>query len=166
MKLSKYLLHIFPEITAEAHCDIPCGVYDPTAAKIAAMTALRMVLQIGELKPPQGFPLKMDMDAMKALQNSMARRISVKEEHAALCKKELLILWTDFFKTEHLAKAPELHDMIWQAAKLCSVNKQEVSEEHARALVAAVDEIAKLFYEVKGVPERYAAYQTITDKLF
>ena len=103
---------------------------------------------------------------MKALANSMMRRIAVKEEHAALCKKELLILWADFFKPEHLQKFPQLHEVFWKAAKLCSQNKQEVNEHAARELVAAVDEIAKIFYEAKGVPERYDAYRTLTDKLF
>ncbi len=164
--LLNYILKVLPAVSAEAHCDIPCGIYDPTAAKIAAMTVLRMVLQINELHPPSGFPLNFDLAAMKAMANSMARRIAVKEEHAALCKKELLVLWTDFFKSEHLARVPQLHDMFWQAAKLCSKNKQEVSEEAARELVVAVDEIAHIFYEVKGVSERYEAYQTITEKMF
>ena len=166
MGLKKSFFNILPEIAAEAHCDIPCGIYEPTPAKIAAMTVLRMALQIGELTPPAGFPLKVDIAAMKALQNSMARRIAVKEQHAELCKRELLILWTDFFKPEHLEKFSALHDTFWKAAKLCSKNKQEASEDAARELVAAVDEIAKIFYEVKGAPERYAAYQAITDKLF
>ena len=166
MNMKNYFSKIILEITAEAHCDIPCGIYEPSAAKIAAMTVLRMVLQIGELHPPKGFPLNFDIAAMKVMANSMMRRIAVKEEHAALCKKELLILWTDFFKPEHAEKYPHLHDMFWKAAKLCSKNRQEVSEDAARQLVAAVDEVAKIFYEVKGVSERYAAYQTLTDKLF
>ncbi len=164
--LEKYLAKFFPILTAEAHCDIPCGIYEPTQAKIAAQTVLRMVLQIGELHPPTGFPLDFDLTAMKALANSMMRRIAVKEEHASLCKKEILTLWTDFFKPEHIQKAPHLHETVWKAAKLASRNKQEVSEEAARQLVLAVDEIAKMFYEAKGVPERYGVYQALTEKLF
>ena len=37
--------------TAEAHCDIPCGIYDPIAAKIAAQTVHKMVLRIQSLEP-------------------------------------------------------------------------------------------------------------------
>ena len=166
MEITKYLSKILPEVIAEAHCDIPCSIYEPTPAKIAAMTVLRMVLQINELQPPSGFPATIDIDAMKVLQNSLLRRIGVKEEHAQLCKKELLILWTDFFKPEHLEKFPKLHDIFWKAAKLCSKNKQEVNEDAARELAAKVDEIAKIFYEAKGAPERYEGYRTITDKLF
>lgn len=165
-KLFRHISKVFPEVGAEAHCDIPCGIYEPTPAKIAAMTVLRMTMQIGELHPPKGFPLNFDLAAMKQFANSMMRRIAVKEQHADLCKRELLILWTDFFKPEHLEKAPHLHDMFWKAAKLCSKNKQEVNEDAARELIAAVDEIARIFYAVKDVPERYAAYQAITDKLF
>jgi nickel superoxide dismutase len=115
-----------------------------------------------EIKPPAG----MEPEAIAPHANMIARRIAVKEQHAESCKRELLILWTDFFKPEHLEKHPELHNIFWKAAKLCSQNKQEVNEEAARELAAAVDEIAKIFYEVKGVPERYEAYQRITEKLF
>ena len=153
-------------IEADAHCDIPCGIYDPTAAKIAAKTVERMVMQIGELKPPEGFPQTFDPAAMKALQNMLIRRIKVKEDHAEQCKRELLILWTDFFKPEHLEKNPKLHDMFWKAAKLCSKNKQEINDAVAKELVAAVDEIAGIFYEAKGMPERYEAYKELTDKLW
>lgn len=162
MDIKNYFSKIIPEVTAEAHCDIPCGIYEPTAAKVAAMTVLRMVLQIGELQAPAG----MDAHAMSAHANMIARRIAVKEEHADAVKRELLTLWSDFFKPEHVEKFPRLHDIFWQAAKLASKNKQEVSEEAARQLVAAVDEIARMFYEAKGVPERYEAYKTLTDKLF
>jgi len=164
MNIAKYLSTLLPEVVAEAHCDIPCGIYEPTPAKITAMTVLRMVLQINELQPPQLPPT--DVAAMKAMANSMVRRIAVKEQHAEMCKRELLILWTDFFKPEHLQKFPQLHDIFWKAAKLCSKNKQEVSEDGARQLVATVDEIAKIFYESKAAPERYEAYLKLTDKLF
>lgn len=160
----KNLLKILKTVSAEAHCDIPCGIYDPTTAKLAAKTVQRMVLQMKELMPPQFPPT--DIMAMKSFANSFMRRVAVKEEHAQICKKELLILWTDFFKLEHLEKYPNLHDLFWKAAKLCSKNKQEVNEDAAVELVNAVDEIAKIFYEVKNASDRYEAYKTITDKVF
>ena len=153
---------MLPEVVAEAHCDIPCGIYEPTPAKIAAMTVLRMVMQIAEIKPPE----VMDAHGIGAHANMIARRIAVKEQHAETCKRELLILWTDFFKPEHLDKFPHLHDTFWKATKLASKNKQEVSEDAARELVSAVDGIAKTFYEIKDAPERYEAYKVLTDKLF
>jgi nickel superoxide dismutase len=75
--------------------------------------------------------------------------VMVKEEHAQICKKELLILWTDYFKLEHLEKFPDLHDKFWKAAKLCSKNKQSVDLKLAEELVKAVDEIAEIFAESK-----------------
>lgn len=161
-----FLSKILKEITAYAHCDIPCGIYDATPAKIAAMTVRRMVEQIGELQPPHIPPLPGDVLAMKDLANNLVRRIKVKEEHAETCKRELQILWSDFFKPEHLEKWPELHDKFWKALKLCSKNKQEVNKETAQQLVDAVDELAKIFYQAKGTPERFDAYKTITDKLY
>ena len=150
------------QITAQAHCDIPCQIYEPTPAKIAAKTVARMVQQLKELKMPQG----LDKNTILQYVNSVGRRIKNKEEHAELCKKELEILWSDFFKEEHLKKAPNLHELFWEAVKLCSQNKQEVNANAAQKLLDKVDEIAKIFYEVKGVPERFKAYQEITDKLY
>ncbi len=163
MNFKNYLLRILPSVTAEAHCDVPCGIYDPTPAKIAAKTVMRMVMQLQEFAPPQDFN---DTHTRLHYENGIARRIATKEEHAQKCKEELLILWTDFFKPEHLAKFPNLHELFWNAAKLCSKNKQDVDRESADKLVAAVDEIAKIFYEAKGDPGRYEAYKEITDTLF
>lgn len=162
-QLKSSVLNIIPEITAEAHCDIPCGIYDPTAAKVAAKTVQRMVMQIEELKMPQDMT---DTHATAAHANMLVRRIAVKEEHAQTCKRELLVLWTDFFKPEHLEKYPNLHDMFWKAAKLCSKNKQDIDRPSADALVAVVDEIANIFYEAKNDSARFGAYKQITDKLF
>lgn len=150
-------------IRAQAHCDIPCGVYDPTLAKIAAKTVARMIDQIEELAPPADMS---DKHAVASYSNNISRRIAVKETHAELCKRELSILWSDFFKPEHLTVHPNLHDMFWKAMKLCSKTKQDPHKEDAAALIAAVDEIARVFYEVKGAPERFDAYRTITDKLY
>ena len=156
------MIKIFPKIIAQAHCDIPCGIYEPTPAKIAAKTVLRMAEQLNELEMTD----HSDKNARLQYLNSVSRRISAKEEHAQLCKKELEILWSDFLKPEHLEKFPKLHENFWQAAKLCSKNKQEINIEAAKKLVEAVDEIAKIFYEVKNAPEKYEAYKTITDKLY
>ena len=156
------IMKFFPQITAQAHCDIPCGIYEPTPAKLAAKTVVRMVQQIKELELPKD----LDKDTIFQYINSVTRRIKTKEDHAELCKKELEILWSDFFKKEHLEKFANLHEIFWQAVKLCSRNKQEVNTDVAQKLVDAVDEIAKIFYEVKGVPERFKAYREITDQVF
>lgn len=124
-----------------AHCDVPCGIYDPRPAQIAAETVVKMVEKIEGL--PKSNPTAGD-------RNLFVRAVLTKEEHARRCKEELLILWTDFFKPEHLAMFPNLHETFWKAAKLCSRNKQEVSLEAAQELVAAVDEIAGMFAKAKA----------------
>ncbi|MEK7187870.1 MAG: superoxide dismutase, Ni [Patescibacteria group bacterium] len=159
-KLSKILL----SVTAEAHCDVPCGIYEPVQAKIAAKTIQRMVMQLKELKPSDHN--HNNLAAALEYTNAVTRRIATKEKHAQMCKDELSLLWSDFFKPEHLEKFPDLHNTFWQALKLCSKNKQFIDEEAAQKLIAAVDEIAKIFYEVKNDPDRYGSYQNITDKLF
>ena len=132
---------VFPATPVFAHCDIPCGIYDPKPAQIAAATVLKMVGKIEAL--PKENPTIQD-------RNSFVRMVSVKEEHSQLCKKELLILWTDFFKPEHLEQFPNLHDKFWQAAKLCSQNKQEVNNSAAQELVGVVDDIAEMFEKAKA----------------
>jgi len=90
---------------AHAHCDIPCGIYDPIAAKIAAQTVQKMVLRIQALEPvgPGGEPA-----ARQDYVNKIARYVTVKEEHAEIVKKELRILWADFFNPTHLEANPDL----------------------------------------------------------
>lgn len=150
-------------VVAHAHCDIPCGIYEPVVAKIAARTVARMIDQIQEIERPSGTSDKASLDAYL---QAISRRIAVKEAHAEACKRELETLWSDFFKPEHLEKSPDLHEKFWKAIKLASSCKQEISKDHAQELLKAVDEIARLFYEAKNVPDRYAAYQEITDNLY
>ena len=163
MNIKKRILNMLPVVSAEAHCDIPCGIYEPTPAKIAAKTVLRMTEQLNAFELPKNWD-----DARERLHylNGVNRRVAVKETHAEICKKELAILWSDFFKPEHIAKQPSIHELFWNAEKLCSKVKQDIDEEAAKKLVSAVDEIAKIFYEVKNVPERFDAYKILTDKLY
>src|SRR6267378_950853 len=88
-----------PTVIAHAHCDIPCGIYDPTPAKIAADTVAKMVEKIGAL----------DKNATDyTTRGNFVRMIGVKEQHAEIVKKELQILWSDYFKPEHVEKYPKL----------------------------------------------------------
>jgi nickel superoxide dismutase len=82
--------------------------------------------------------------------NTMSRYAAIKEEEAHKCKEELLVLWTDFFKPQHLQEHPDIHTVFWQAAKLCSACKVEVSSEHAQELMDAVEHIHNMFWKVKG----------------
>lgn len=137
----KFLTGILPQEIVYAHCDVPCGIYDPSPAQIAATTVLKMVQLIEEL--PKENPTVND-------RNKFVRCVLTKEEHAQKCKDEILILWTDYFKEENLAKFPNLHETFWKTAKLCSRNKQEVNLDAAQQLVKAVDEIATIFQRSKA----------------
>lgn len=140
-KAISLLLKMVPSAIAYAHCDVPCGIYDPKPAQIAAATVLKMVEKIETL--PQDNPTLSD-------RNNFVRMVWTKEEHARKCKEEILILWTDYFKEEHLEKFPNLSDIIWKASKLCSKNKQSVDLQLAKDLVHAVDEIADIFQKTKA----------------
>jgi nickel superoxide dismutase len=128
-----------PAEDVHAHCDGPCGVYDPSSARIAAEASLSMTKKILALTPPN------PSDA-----NSMARYIQIKEEQTQIAKEEILILWTDYFKPPHLEQFPDLHDTIWKATKLCSSVKVEVSLEHAEELMETVQKIHEMFWATKN----------------
>lgn len=137
---AQFLIGLLPTKPVFAHCDIPCGIYDPHVAQLAAKTVLIMVQKIDQL--PKENPAVND-------RNSFVRMVSVKEQHAEICKREILILWTDYFKPEHLEKCPDLHDLVWKTTKLCSDNKRAVDEAKANELVEAVDKISDIFNQTK-----------------
>lgn len=132
---------------AHAHCDIPCGIYDPHMAQIAALTIVRMNQLVAELpKPgPQTTP-----DERDAYVHKLSRYTVVKEEHAEACKRELRVLWGDYFTPEHLQKFPELHGLFWDAMKLASKARQAIDPKAAEDLLAKVQKIAEVFWTSKG----------------
>ena len=132
--------HVDEVLQAEAHCDGPCGVYDPASARIAAEAVLSMTKKLLDAGPAT------TLDE----QNTQSRYITIKEEQAHIAKEELLILWTDYFKPPHLEQYPDLHTTFWNAAKLCSAVKVEVSETHAAELMDAIRNIHEIFWSVKG----------------
>lgn len=138
--------NLFPAPEVHAHCDGPCGVYDPSSARITAEAVVSMTKKIMDLEVPAAG----DKAANIAYQNTLSRYIAIKEEQAQKTKEDLLILWTDYFKPVHLEQYPDLHDTFWKAAKLCSACKVEVSTEHARELMDAVEKIHKMFWATKG----------------
>ena len=136
----------FPAPVVHAHCDGPCGVYDPASARITAEAVVSMTKKIKDLEEPSHD----DHAAMISYHNTLSRYVTIKEEQAQKTKEDLLILWTDYFKPVHLEKYPDLHDTFWKAAKLCSACKVEVSTEHANELMDAVQKIHNIFWETKG----------------
>ncbi|MFM2106609.1 MAG: superoxide dismutase, Ni [Chloroflexota bacterium] len=136
-RLSRWLA---PTTVAKAHCDVPCGIYDPAGAQLAARTVARMVELIGQ----------MDMaDNSPANRNKVVRCVTVKEQHAELVKREVQVIWSDYFKPEHLEKHPNLHTQVWNILKLAGKNKQNVDAEAAAQLEAAVKEFADVFWATK-----------------
>ncbi len=140
------IVRTFPASTVEAHCDGPCGVYDPASARIAAEAVLSMTKKLKALEAPATG----NAAALAAYNNTFSRFVAIKEEESQKTKKELLILWTDYFKPEHLETFPELHDTFWKAAKLCSACKVHIDQSKTEELMAAVEKIHGMFWQSKG----------------
>jgi nickel superoxide dismutase len=129
-----------PTTIARAHCDVPCGIYDPHEAVLAAKTVARMVELIGQIDPGS---------TAVADRNKFIRCVAVKEQHAEKVKHEVQVIWSDYFKPEHLEKVPELHSKVWQLLKLAGRNKQSVDADAAAQLVAATEAFADMFWATK-----------------
>lgn len=125
--------------TVQAHCDIPCGIYETDTMMHSAETCRRMIQKIESLG---------ELDGIEKY-NSFVRSVMNKERHAQKVKKELYILWSDYFKAEHIGVYPDLHEQLWLAAKQASTVKQTVSMEEAEKLVSLVHDIAHIFAETK-----------------
>ena len=142
------LNRLFPAEEAHAHCDIPCGIYDPHLALVAALTVVRMNQLINDFGTAPGPGDKVKNDAWH---NSLARYVAVKEEHAELVKREVRIIWGDFFKPEHLEKAPDLHETVFNIMKLASKARQNIDMDAAQQLLAETNKFAEAFWAAKGV---------------
>jgi nickel superoxide dismutase len=130
----KKLISHLPAITVYAHCDLPCGVYDPAQARIEAES----VLAIAKKYQANDDPV------------FRTRSIIIKEERAEAVKRHLWILWTDYFKPEHLAAHPQLHDLIWRATKQASLAKHSVDPAEAQKLLDRIAEITIIFDATKS----------------
>ena len=111
-----------------AHCDLPCGVYDPVQARLEAEAVK------GAIQKYDGFS---DHDRQ--------RTIIIKEQRAEEVKRHLWVLWTDYFKPEHLELHENLHDLFWRATKQAGVCKKSLDIADADTLLALIDEVASVF---------------------
>jgi nickel superoxide dismutase len=132
-RLLATLDRISPPMAVHAHCDLPCGVYDPAQARIEAESV-------------KGIVEKYNASNDEAFKT---RAILIKEERADLVKHHLWVLWTDYFKPEHLEKFPQLHDIFWQATKKAGEVKKSTDVKVADELLAQIAEIDKIFWETK-----------------
>jgi nickel superoxide dismutase len=116
-----------------AHCDLPCGVYDPAQAKIEA----------------QSVKACMEKYAASSDADFKVRATTIKEERADMTKHHLWVLWTDYFKPEHLEKYPQLHDLFWKATKSAGEAKKTNDVAVADRLLSEIDAIAEIFWATK-----------------
>lgn len=123
-----------------AHCDVPCGIYETDTLRHAADTCLKMIDKYEELG---------DIDSADK-HNNFSRIVAVKEKHAQIFKEQVSILWTDYFKPEHLERFPDLHETMWTAAKQASKVKQSMSRDEAQKLVEQAGKVAQLFADSKA----------------
>jgi len=130
------LPHFFtPSTIAHAHCDLPCGVYDPAQARIEAQSVKAIIEKYDANEDPA----------------FRARAILIKEERSDLVKHHLWVLWTDYFKPPHFEKYPQLHGLFNEATKLAGAagTKGSLDVKVADELLARIDEIAEIFWETK-----------------
>ncbi len=147
--LSKFLksnLIKHKAIKVYAHCDGPCGVYDPASARVAAEAVLSMTKKLIDLSPPENT----SSEEWASYSNTFSRYVAVKEDQAKETKKEILILWTDYFKPVHLETFPDLHETIWKATKLCSACKVNIDLKQAEELMSYIERIHNIFWQSKG----------------
>ncbi|HEX7131562.1 MAG TPA: superoxide dismutase, Ni [Iamia sp.] len=124
-----------PTIEVHAHCDLPCGVYDPAQARIEAQSVKAIAEKMADNDDPE----------------FTTRAILIKEQRSELVKHHLWVLWTDYFKPPHFEKYPQLHTLINEATKLAGAGGSKGSHDIAVAdqLLAKIDEIAEIFWETK-----------------
>lgn len=134
---------------AKAHCDIPCGIYDPSAAQIASLTVVRMMDLMADLDSQAG-------EKGTSYQNSMGRYITVKEEHAELAKHEVRVIWGDYIKAQHIEQHPGLPDLVHKIMQLGSKCRQTADRDAGVQFVEAINEFAQMFWETKGIATKRA----------
>jgi nickel superoxide dismutase len=127
---------IFSRTTAvHAHCDLPCGVYDPAQARIEAESVLAITKKYADSSD----------EAFRT------RAILIKEQRSELVKHHLWVLWTDYFKAPHFEKYPQLNTLFNEATKLAGAGgtKGSMDSGVAEDLLAKIEEISKIFWETK-----------------
>jgi nickel superoxide dismutase len=124
-----------PKTVAHAHCDLPCGVYDPAQARIEAESVKAIIEKYQQNTDPE----------------FRERCVIIKEQRSELVKHHLWVLWTDYFKPPHFEKYPQLHQLFNEATKLAGAAGTKGSTDVAKAddLLSKIDEINKIFWETK-----------------
>jgi len=142
--------------TSAAHCDVPCGVYDPIPAQIAAMTVARMTDTINELEKHYAEDHGGKLDA--TFRNKFARMVAEKERSAEHVKHEIRIIWGDFIKSAQMEKFPKFHELSHKIMMTASKCKQNVDTDATRTLVDEVNQFAAAFWEAKNIKHKKVKY--------
>jgi nickel superoxide dismutase len=136
---------LLPHEEAHAHCDIPCGIYDPHLMQLAALTVVRMNQLINDLQPPQA----MEKGERDKYMHALVRYTQVKEEHAELVKREARIIRGDFFKPEN--SPPDIDQLFDNILKTASKARQNIDMDAAQQLLSLTNQFAEAFWKAKGV---------------
>ncbi len=140
---------VFHFNTVSAHCDIPCGIYDPHLAQLSALTVIRMLDLMIDLQNTH-------KDTDLEFRNSMIRYVSVKEEHAELCKKEIRVIFGDYIKKDHIDKFTELPELTHKIMQVASKCRQATARENGLELLGLVNRFTEIFWETKGIATKKA----------
>jgi len=132
---------IRPSTVASAHCDLPCGIYDPAQARIEAESVRAIQERYQKADDFKG--------ATQTAEDYKARALVIKEQRANMVKEHLWVLWTDYFTPAHLEKYPQLHDTFWKATKLAGAAKKSQDPAQGQQLLDAIKEIDTIFWETK-----------------
>lgn len=151
MKLVKKIRTILEPEVVHAHCDIPCGIYDPHHAQMAAHTIIRMLQLMEEAKAKFEQIKGPSAEERRRFIHTIARYTATKEQHAEILKNEVRILWGDYFKPEHVQQFPELHELVWKIMKHASKARQEINMQESEELLAYMNKLAEIFWKTKGV---------------
>ncbi len=128
--------------SVNAHCDIPCKVYDPYMAQYAALSVLRIIDLIDEM--PENPTSKSDLAKLNRL-------VAQKEEHAHKVKLEVATIWGDYFKQPQIEEFPNVHELAHSIMMGASKCKQEIARANGEDLLDKVNKFAEMFWSSKNV---------------
>ena len=128
---------------AHAHCDIPCKIYDPLSAQLAALSVVRLIDIMTEACGSEPGALE--------TQNTIARCVMRKEEEAEKVKQEIRIIWGDYFKTPHFKEYGEIDDLTHQIMQKASACKQGIHRNDDHDLVNLTNQFAEIFWHTKEI---------------
>ncbi|MGZ4136369.1 MAG: superoxide dismutase, Ni [Actinomycetota bacterium] len=131
-----------PRRIVHAHCDLPCGVYDPAQARVEAESVMMIQKKYQDAENAK--------KPSESADDYRTRCLVIKEERADLVKHHLWVLWTDYFKPEHAEKYPQLSELFWKATKAAGEAKKSQDAAQGQQLLDQIDEIAKIFWETKA----------------